>query len=130
MHIKLVNQVPLPGPSSTGNAIQLEQVFINLIGNARDAIAESSGSGEIALSLEVSNDRVLIRVRDNGGGIPQHVLPRIFEPFFTTKPVGKGTGLGGSISYGIIRDMQGEIWAENVTGGAQITISLPLAGAQ
>ena len=130
MNIKLVNQVPIPGPSITGNAIQLEQVFINLIGNARDAIAESSGSGEIALSLEVSNDRVLIRVRDNGGGIPQHVLPRIFEPFFTTKPVGKGTGLGGSISYGIIRDMQGEIWAENVTGGAQITISLPLAGAQ
>ena len=75
------------------------------------------------------DDRILVRVRDSGAGIPKDVLSRIFEPFFTTKPVGQGTGLGCSISYGIIHDMHGEIWAENMseTGGAQITISLPLA---
>ena len=66
-------------------------------------------------------------IEDTGGGIPLDVLPHVFEPFYTTKPVGKGTGLGGSISYGIIQDMQGTIWAENAQKGAQISIRLPLS---
>lgn len=128
-NITLVNEVPEEGLMVKGNAIQLEQVLINLINNAKDAIREQSQPGEITVDSEVLAGRVLLRVTDNGGGIPDHVLPHIFEPFFTTKPVGKGTGLGGSISYGIVREMQGDIWVENVPGGAQITISLPLMKA-
>lgn len=125
-NISLINEVPEDGLHVKGNAIQLEQVLINLINNAKDAIKEKSAEGSITVDCESDGNRVLLRVTDTGGGIPEHVLPHIFEPFFTTKPVGKGTGLGGSISYGIVREMQGDIWVENVTGGAQITISLPL----
>lgn len=125
-NIALLNEVPEQGLVVKGNAIQLEQVLINLVNNAKDAIKETGGAGTITVDSEVGGGRVRVRVTDTGGGIPSHVLPHIFEPFFTTKPVGKGTGLGGSISYGIIREMQGDIWAENVGDGAQITISLPL----
>lgn len=125
-NIALVNQVPEEGLTIKGNAIQLEQVLINLVNNAKDAIKEGGNAGTITVDSEISDTRVRVRVTDTGGGIPSHVLPHIFEPFFTTKPVGKGTGLGGSISYGIVREMQGDIWAENVDNGAQITISLPL----
>jgi signal transduction histidine kinase len=125
-NIALLNEVPEDGLVVQGNAIQLEQVLINLVNNAKDAIKESGDSGAITIDSKVERGRVQVRVTDTGGGIPDHVLPHIFEPFFTTKPVGKGTGLGGSISYGIIREMQGDIWAENVNSGAQITISLPL----
>ncbi len=129
-NVELINQVQQEGLWVNGNSIQLEQVLINLINNAKDAIRENSHDGKVTVDAEIAGLRVMIRVSDTGGGIPDHVLPHIFEPFFTTKPVGKGTGLGGSISYGIVREMQGDIWAENVAGGAQITISLPLVVEQ
>lgn len=125
-NITLINEVPSEGLLVKGNAIQLEQVLINLINNAKDAIKEQGQEGSVILDAEVNGGKILLHVTDTGGGIPNHVLPHIFEPFFTTKPVGKGTGLGGSISYGIVREMQGDIWVQNVPGGAQITISLPL----
>jgi len=125
-NIALINEVPSEGLLVKGNAIQLEQVLINLINNAKDAIKEHDQEGSVTLDAEVNGSKILLHVTDTGGGIPNHVLPHIFEPFFTTKPVGKGTGLGGSISYGIVREMQGDIWVQNVPGGAQITISLPL----
>ncbi len=125
-NIDLVNRFPIDSCDVMGNNIQLEQVVINLINNAKDAITEQGPPGEIVLDAEFTEERVLLRVTDTGGGIPEEVLPHVFEPFFTTKPVGKGTGLGGSISYGIIRDMQGDIWAENLPQGARITVSLQL----
>lgn len=125
-NVELVNAVQSRGLTIRGNAIQLEQVLINLVNNARDAIRDSGNSGKVTVSAEERTGRVLLAVTDTGGGIPADVLPHIFEPFFTTKPVGKGTGLGGSISYGIVRDMQGDMWAENIEGGARITISLPI----
>ena len=70
--------------------------------------------------------KTTLTIEDTGGGIPAEALPHIFEPFYTTKEVGKGTGLGGSISYGIIQDMQGNIWAENTGQGARISIRLPI----
>ena len=125
-NITLINQFPDGDFKVMGNSIQLEQVLINLINNAKDAISGNGSPGEIIVDAETIQQRILLRVSDTGGGIPEHALPHIFEPFFTTKPVGEGTGLGGSISYGIIRDMQGDIWAENLPQGARITVSLPL----
>ena len=112
-NVALLNAVPSEGLKVLGNAIQLEQVLINLVNNARDAIKESQSAGTVTIDSEYGGGRVRLRGTDSGGGIPDHVLPHIFEPFFTTKPVGKGTGLGGSISFGIVREMQCDIWAEN-----------------
>lgn len=109
-----------------GNTIQFEQVLINMINNARDAILSNGTSGRIEVKQIVDAENITVTIEDTGGGIPVDAIPHIFEPFFTTKPVGKGTGLGGSISYGIIQDMQGSIWADNITGGAKISIRLPL----
>jgi len=127
VEIQLVNRVDRYGIYVKGNAIQFEQVIINVINNARDAIRDSENpAGEIVIESLLQRGRVLVRISDTGPGIPTDALPHVFEPFFTTKPVGKGTGLGGSISYGIIREMHGDIWAENTAGGARITVSLPL----
>lgn len=109
-----------------GNTIQFEQVLINMINNARDSILSIGTEGRIVVGQILDAETVTVTIEDTGGGIPVDALPHIFEPFYTTKPVGKGTGLGGSISYGIIQDMQGSIWAENIMGGARISIRLPL----
>jgi histidine kinase len=122
-------------PPVTADPGRLEQVFVNLLINARDAIeAKSSdpkapaGPKKIELDLQRQGETVAIRVGDSGGGIPKGVRDRIFEPFFTTKEPGKGTGLGLSISYGIIQDCGGEIRVES-TGpdGTIFLISLPVA---
>ena len=113
-------------------ANRLEQVFINLLLNARDAIEERSEKEPGAprrISVETSADdrRVTVAVCDTGGGIPPALLPRIFEPFFTTKKVGKGTGLGLSISYGLVREFGGSIQASNLPeGGACFTLRFPV----
>jgi histidine kinase len=112
---------------------RLEQVFVNLLINARDAIeqkAEQSGrKGEvkrITLRTRVEDWAVVIEVTDTGTGIPEALLDRIFEPFFTTKKVGKGTGLGLSISYGIVQDYDGTIKVESKEGeGATFIIRFP-----
>ncbi|MCH7865845.1 MAG: PAS domain S-box protein [Proteobacteria bacterium] len=114
-----------------GHPLLMEQVILNLLTNARDAIQgnPADGGGKITLAAgDGGNEWVRITVSDNGGGIPEKALGRIFEPFFTTKKMGEGTGLGLSVSYGIIRDMGGTIEAENADGGAKFTITLPVAG--
>jgi C4-dicarboxylate-specific signal transduction histidine kinase len=112
-----------------GNAIQLEQVFLNLLTNARDALAEASHK-TISFTSTVQQDRLLLEVRDTGAGIPSGLEQRIFDPFFTTKEVGAGTGLGLSITYGIIQEHQGTIWVESHPGqGAAFFIRLPLASS-
>ncbi len=110
-----------------GNPIQLEQVFINLLTNARDALA-SVPRKVITISCAVKTDVVELQVDDTGPGIPAGLEQRIFDPFFTTKEVGAGTGLGLSITYGIIKDHQGTITVQNRPGeGALFLIQLPLA---
>jgi C4-dicarboxylate-specific signal transduction histidine kinase len=109
-----------------GNAIQLEQVFINLLTNARDALTGVPRK-VISITCEVYADVVELRVRDTGPGIPEGLEQRIFDPFFTTKEVGTGTGLGLSITYGIIKDHQGIISVDSRPGeGALFVIHLPL----
>src|SRR6267378_862114 len=116
-------------PVVVGNAIQLEQVFINLLTNARDAVAESPRK-EIHISAAAGSGAVDVALADTGPGIPPGLERRIFDPFFTTKEVGKGTGLGLSITYGIIREHGGTISVVSPPGkGATFLIHLPLAPA-
>jgi len=117
---------------------RLEQVFINLLINARDAIEEhweseapTHAEKAITLTTAMEDDQALARIEDTGAGIPIHLRDKIFEPFFTTKKVGQGTGLGLSISYGIIKDFNGSIRARTtLEGGACIEVRLPLAGGE
>ena len=113
---------------------RLEQVLLNLLINARDAIVKfseksfSDYKGKIHIELSHHSEQwVCISLCDNGGGIEPALLDRIFEPFFTTKPVGKGTGLGLSLSYGIIRDFNGDLSVHNTPEGACFMIMLPAA---
>ncbi|MEO7717750.1 MAG: ATP-binding protein [Capsulimonas sp.] len=110
-----------------GDANELEQVFINLITNARDAM-EGRKDGEIAIRSWSENGHLCIEFHDNGTGIPEEVAAHIFDPFFTTKEAGKGTGLGLSISHGILQKHKGQITTHN-DGGAVFTITLPLLEA-
>lgn len=103
---------------------QLNQVFMNLIVNAIQACDEK---GEIYIQSSHLRDHVEIKVSDNGVGIPKHALPNIFDPFFTTKPVGEGTGLGLSLSYGIIQEHNGEIKVKSQEGkGTEFTVRIPI----
>ena len=116
-------------PVVVGNAIQLEQVFINLLTNARDAVAESPRK-LIDISATIASGAVEVALADTGQGIPPGLERRIFDPFFTTKEVGKGTGLGLSITYGIIKEHGGTISVVSPPGeGATFLIHLPLAPA-
>jgi two-component system, NtrC family, C4-dicarboxylate transport sensor histidine kinase DctB len=108
-----------------GHAVQLEQVILNLVRNSLDAMADQE-NGRIVITAQASGDNVLIKVADNGPGIPAREINQIFDPFFTTKPLGKGLGLGLSISYGIVQDFGGQIHAGNLPGGgAELTVELP-----
>ena len=116
-------------PVVRGNPIQLEQVFLNVLGNARDAVSSLS-EREITVTTEADDDCVYIRFTDSGPGIPDGLQERIFDPFFTTKEVGQGTGLGLSITYGIVKEHKGDISVTNVSGaGACFSIVLPRYGA-
>jgi len=115
-------------PMVTASPIQLEQVFVNLLTNARDALTDSPRK-VIHIRSRVDGAAVIITFSDTGPGIPPELGQRIFDPFFTTKEVGKGTGLGLSIAYGIIKDHNGTIGVTTPPGeGATFTITLPLGG--
>jgi PAS domain S-box-containing protein len=114
---------------------RLEQVFINLVTNAVDAMDEKgchpdgNGSGKrLTVRSRIDNERVAVTVSDTGVGMPPEVIDKIFEPFFTTKEVGRGTGLGVSISYGIIKDYDGTIEVESEVGkGTRFELTFPRA---
>jgi two-component system NtrC family sensor kinase len=115
-----------PGlPTIRTSLSEMQQVFLNLINNALDAMSE--GGGTLHITIRKDDTDLIIYVADTGTGIPEANLQRIFDPFFTTKPVGKGTGLGLSICYGIITKMGGEIDARSVLDvGTTFRIRIPL----
>ncbi len=115
-------------PKTVADMQQLEQVFVNLIVNACDAMGERTES-VLEITTRRKGDSMTIVFEDNGPGIPEELLEKIWDPFFTTKGVGKGTGLGLSISQGLIEDHGGRFRVENrAAGGACFTITLPIRG--
>jgi signal transduction histidine kinase/CheY-like chemotaxis protein len=119
-------------PFVLGDAGQLQQVLMNLIGNARQAIEEQGKGGTIRVKTQrVAEKRVLLEVSDDGPGIPQGIQARIFDPFFTTKPAGVGTGLGLAIVLGIVREHGGKLHlASNLGKGTVFSIELPAIAAE
>jgi signal transduction histidine kinase len=110
---------------------QMQQVIINIILNAEHFMSEANRGGKLRLSSDRINNRVVIKISDDGPGILAEALPHVFDPFFTTKEVGRGTGLGLSISYAIIKEHNGNIYAESNPGnGATFIIELPVLAAQ
>ncbi|MCG8348737.1 MAG: response regulator [Chloroflexales bacterium] len=129
-------------PTTVADPFQLQQVFLNLINNAHQAMIAQSTPGTLTITSRAGTsqrrvegaaddqaqpDILAVEISDTGVGIPERDLKRIFDPFFTTKPVGQGTGLGLSICFGIIQEHGGQIWAESTVGvGTSVYVELPL----
>jgi len=126
-----------------GNPVQIQQILMNLLVNAKDALPAGGTitvsidripftedirkKGYFALEQEPRGPLVRLTIEDNGAGIPKEVLPRVFEPFFTTKPVGKGTGLGLAQVYGLVQQHKGAVYIESEVGkGTRVTLLFPL----
>jgi two-component system C4-dicarboxylate transport sensor histidine kinase DctB len=109
-----------------GDAVRTEQVLINLMRNALDAV-EDVALRKVTVVLQRESHEAVVRIRDSGPGIPEQVAQHLFEPFFTTKPSGKGLGLGLAISSSIVQAMNGQLTAHNhAQGGAEFVVRLPL----
>ncbi|HEU4589006.1 MAG TPA: ATP-binding protein [Gemmatimonadales bacterium] len=118
----------LPMPHIDPN--QIQQVFVNLITNAAQAIASTGRPGEIVVHARRWHDGIAVDVRDTGPGMAEHLAAKVFDPFFTTKPEGQGTGLGLSISQGIVKEHGGRITLTSEEGrGSTFTVQLPAAAA-
>jgi hypothetical protein len=110
-------------PAVRGNENRIQQVFFNLILNARDAMPSG---GWLTLATSCRDDTVVVEVKDTGHGIRREHIRRIYDPFFTTKGIGAGTGLGLSVSYGIVQEHGGAIFVESAPGqGTTFQVTLP-----
>ena len=126
-NIELVVSLPDQTTFVMGHPIQLEQVFLNLLANARDAVAEHVSDPRVSVTLAVEGDLVTVSVADNGPGVPDAIERDIFDAFYTTKAIGKGTGLGLSVSRGIITDLEGDLTLSSSRDGAIFNITLPVS---
>ncbi|MBI2252008.1 MAG: response regulator [Armatimonadetes bacterium] len=125
-NIKIIKEFDSALPNTLADSIQLQQVFLNIINNARDALKDYRGDGKITVKTERIDGQIKIQFIDDGPGITSEDLNRIFDPFFTSKKA-KGTGLGLSISYGIITKHEGRIYVNSAPGeGADFIIELPV----
>jgi two-component system, NtrC family, sensor kinase len=126
--IQVRKELAPTAPIVLGIEYKLQQVFLNLFLNARDAMPKG---GWLSIATNATTDGATIEVADTGSGIPADQLSRIYDPFFTTKDIGKGTGLGLSITYGIVQEHDGTITCESAIGqGTRFTLTLPLAAAR
>lgn len=122
-HIRVASDFEHALPPIYGNTGKLQQVFVNLFLNARDAMPSG---GELAIHTEMHDAMVVVDISDTGDGIPRENLNRIFDPFFTTKSIGKGTGLGLAVTYGIIQEHGGRIFVDSDAGkGTRFRLKLP-----
>jgi len=111
-------------PAVQGFAGELNQIWSNLIDNALDAV---SSGGQIDIDARREHDQVVVRVVDNGHGVPVEIRDRLFDPFFTTKPVGKGTGLGLDIVRRLVQRHNGQIYVESIPGRTEFRVTLPVS---
>ena len=126
-NIRIQTELDRGLPLISASPTELQQVFMNLINNAIDAMG--SGGGLLEIRSGVEGDKVVVDVADTGHGISKEVMSRMFEPFFTTKPVGKGTGLGLSICYGIIKKLGGHLTVDSSVGlGTTFHVYIPIHG--
>lgn len=127
-NIEIVTELEENLPWTMADGYQLQQVFLNIVNNAYQAMSQQGSAGVLTVRSEcIGEDIIRVTFTDTGPGIPPQVLERIFDPFFTTKDVGMGTGLGLSVSHGIIQEHGGRIWAESApAGGAVFVIELPV----
>jgi signal transduction histidine kinase len=125
--IQLRRELTAHGVIVRGIEYKLQQVFLNLFLNARDAMPRG---GWLSVTSRVEQGRAIVEVSDTGTGIPPEHLARIYDPFFTTKPEGRGTGLGLSVTYGIVQEHGGSLTCDSEIGhGTTFRLSLPLADA-
>ena len=124
-NIEIRTQFERDLPAIPASEAELQQVLLNLINNALDAMEKTGGT--ITLTSKREKDDLVVAVADTGPGIAEANMARIFDPFYTTKPVGKGTGLGLSICYGIIKKMGGDIHVHSIKGqGTTFEVRIPL----
>jgi two-component system NtrC family sensor kinase len=125
-NVKIVAELDENLPFVAAPPSELQQVLLNLVNNAVDAIGSEGGT--VTLVTKSENGKVIVEVADTGAGIPEPLLSKIFDPFFTTKPVGQGTGLGLSICFGIVNKLHGDIKVKSQVGlGTSFIIMLPAA---
>ena len=125
-NVKITRELDLKLPEIHASANQLQQVIMNFAINAQQAMGEDGGN--LIVRTHTNNDgAVVVEVEDDGPGIPKDIRANIFDPFFTTKPAGQGTGLGLSVTYGIVRDHGGDIRIEDPPGGGtRFVVTLPV----
>lgn len=126
-NIEVVRELDERLPATTGDFHQLQQVFLNIINNAQQAMVGAHGRGRLILRTHLEGEEIVVSFIDDGPGVPEDQINKIFDPFFTTKAPGKGTGLGLSLSYGIIQDHDGTIGVRSTYGeGTTFQVVLPL----
>jgi CheY-like chemotaxis protein len=132
-NITVIDALAAGLPQAFADAHQVQQVLLNLIINAEQAMLSAHGRGILVVRTWHDNDRdtVVLEINDDGPGIPDELQPKIFDPFFTTKDVGKGTGLGLTVAYAIVQEHGGRIRLESRPGaGASFYVELPVTGAK
>jgi signal transduction histidine kinase/CheY-like chemotaxis protein len=130
-NVRIVRELQKNLPRTMADASQLQQVLMNIVHNAQQAMGEQKGSGVLTVRTRHQEGRIRLEISDTGPGIAPENLTRIFDPFFTTKEVGQGTGLGLSICYGIVQEHRGRIWAESRLGeGSTFHLEIPVQGEE
>jgi signal transduction histidine kinase/CheY-like chemotaxis protein len=128
-NISVIDALSAGLPPVFADAHQLQQVLLNLVINAEQAMLAAHGRGTLVVRTwhDAGRESVVLEVNDDGPGVPEEVRPKVFDPFFTTKDVGKGTGLGLAVAYAIVQDHAGRIWVDSgERGGASFFVELPL----
>jgi PAS domain S-box-containing protein len=126
-NIEVIVELDADLPKTLADFHQMQQVFVNIINNAEQAMTEAHGKGRLEVKTKKMRDMIQISFADDGPGIPEDNIKRIFDPFFTTKEVGKGTGLGLSICYGLVEAHGGRIYARSKLGqGATFVVEIPI----
>ena len=127
-HVRVRRDLSPTAVPVVGSEQKLQQVFLNLFLNAKDAMTKG---GWLSVTTSVKDGKAVVEVADTGSGIPSEHLARIYDPFFTTKSIGRGTGLGLSISYGIVREHHGSIECESIVGqGTRFIVEFPPAHSE